>query len=184
MEQSPSSEANSSTARREILHILWNMKVPCWSRGSVLSIYFSIYLMFFIPKCYINTTCQLIKQHFILYTVLSGQYSVQYVKLSVVLLTDILYLYVVNIVTVLQAGWSGAWILVRARDFSLLHKCTEWLLGPPSLPLSGFRDFLGVKLPGLFGLTFPFCMCVCARGLAHLVYLQERKKHFNKCERM
>ena len=24
-------------------------------------------------------------------------------------------------------------------------------------------------------------MCVCARSLAHLVYLQERKKHFNKC---
>jgi len=28
------------------------------------------------------------------------------------------------------------------------------------------------------------CVCVCARSLAHLVYLQEKKKHFNKCERM
>ena len=32
------------------------------------------------------------------------------------------------------------------------------------------------------------CVCVCARaharGLAHLLYLQERKKHFYKCERM
>ena len=30
------------------------------------------------------------------------------------------------------------------------------------------------------------CVCVCARarGLVHLVFLQEREKHFNKCERM
>ena len=35
---------------------------------------------------------------------------------------------------------------------------------------------------GFFGLRYPFCVCVCvcararARSLAHLVYLQEKKK--------
>jgi len=41
-----------------------------WPRGTSFFLYFLfIYLMFSIPKCYTNTTCQSITQHFILYTI-------------------------------------------------------------------------------------------------------------------
>jgi hypothetical protein len=87
MEESPSWEADSSSASWEVLHILWKMKVHYWSRGSI-----------------------------------------------------------VGIATMLQAGQCGVWILVGAKDFSLLQKRPERLWGPPSLPFNGYRgSFLRVK---------------------------------------
>jgi len=55
---------------------------------------------------------------------------------------------------------------------------------------SGFSS--GLFSVGVFGLRFPFCVCVCvcvcvlarARGLAYLVFLQERKNILNECEKM
>ena len=46
----------------------------------------------------------------------------------------------------LQAGWSGNWILVWALHY--LHQ-SRMALGPPSFLYSGFRiSFQGLKLPG------------------------------------
>ena len=39
------------------------------NRKTRLLVHVSMDLMFSIPKCYINTTCQSITQHFILYTI-------------------------------------------------------------------------------------------------------------------
>jgi len=47
-----------------------------------------------------------------------------------------------------------------------------WLV---CLMSSGFSSVLFFSVGGFFGLRYPLCVCVRARSLAHLVYLQERK---------
>jgi len=74
--------------------------------------------------------------------------------------------------------------LFGGRDNRL---CSLWYsigLGVHGLWVSMFDVFwvlFGVVFlgGGYFGLRYPL-LCVCVRSLAHLVYLQERKKHFNK----
>jgi hypothetical protein len=47
---------------------------------------------------------------------------------------------IVDIMTMLQAGWSGVCILAGARMLSS-GKCPEWLRGPPSLLFSEYQNF-------------------------------------------
>jgi len=46
---------------------------------------------------------------------------------------------IVDIMTMLQAGWSGG-ILAGSRILSS-GKCPEWLRGPHSFLFSGYHDF-------------------------------------------
>jgi len=79
------------------------------------------------------------------------------------------------------------WVGIRGRGLFVYCIQLGWgcvVSGLVCLTSSGFSSVLFFSVVVFWPQVSIVCLCVCVRGFAHLVYLQERKEHFNKCERM